>query len=208
MHDPLFRTSPGNALAKKKLNLKLVYEFHKFPNYLIVYTLQEPITYNMRYTRHQRLCASWSKTVRYSDAKSYPVVADYTKYAATIDDFIERYPIVTIETSGEAQSGSTFGTVCRTNFGSNTFETINFNNRNNYNEYICNNHEWNGNFNVGVEIGVGFKIDGIKLYLTAFINGWMYSAGAYERCLDFGLDVTSITFNPKPEKLYSVNLIS
>lgn len=177
-------------------------------NYIIYVFPQDPITYNLRYTKHCRICSSWSWPERFSDySKSYPVVPDFTKYASTIDEFILEYPLVTIETSGEAVSGSTFGRICTASFGTVTFETIDFNNRNYYNENMCANHDYNGNYDVGVEIGIGFKIDGNKLYIRPFMNGWMVSVGWYERCLDFGLDVTSITFHPKSEKEYFVNLI-
>lgn len=153
----------------------------------------------MQYSHFCRICANWSKTERCQDYSiPYPVVT-YTDYADSIDKFIEKYPTFTVETTGRAISGSTFGEPCKNNFGTLTFETINFVYPNFYTVYLCQDHDYNGNYDVGVEIGLGCKNAENKLYLRPFINGWMYSAGAYSRCLDFGLSVTSITFNPKSQ---------
>lgn len=151
----------------------------------------------MRYYAGQNIGANWSTTERYSDySMQYPVV-EYTNYTANIDQFIEKYPTVTIETDGRAVSKSTFGDVGRGHFGSLTFETINFKNDKYFNKYIVSSHLNHFTFDVGVEIGVGFKFDGKILYLRPFINGWIYSVGAYWRYLEFSLSVTQVTFNPE-----------
>lgn len=148
----------------------------------------------MRYYEFQKIGANWSTTARFSDySMSYPVV-DYTKYAHSLDEFLDKYRYVKIETNGRAVSWSTFGDVGKGHFGTLTFETILFNHTEYYNKVIVNAHLDNSAFNVGVEIGLGFKVKGNRLYLRPFINGWIYSGGMNWRYLDFGLEVTSITF--------------
>lgn len=150
----------------------------------------------MRYNWSVRIGANWSTTERASDkSMSYPVV-DYTKYASSIEEFIGRFPYVTIETDGEAISESTFGDMGRGQFGSLTFETILFNNRPYMNKYMVYAHLSSDGFNVGAEIGIGFRNEGNKLYLRPFTNGWMHSVGYEWRYLTFGLSVSSITFHP------------
>jgi len=121
---------------------------------------------------------------------------------------VEQYPTMTIETSGDAVSMSTFGRICKNHFGTRLLETNDFRlNKDYYNEWLCGDHEYNGNYDVGVEIGIGFKVDGNKLIMRPFVNGWMRSAGAYKRSIEYYLEVTSITFHPKPENNYSVVLL-
>ena len=124
----------------------------------------------------------------------YPLV-DYSEYAISIDEFIEKYPLVTIETTGQAYSPDTFGDQGTGHFGSVNFETMYFNNKEYYRKYFVfarGSAFW---WNTGAEIGIGFKTKGTKLYLQCFINGWIYSAGAISRKLEFGLRVSKITFH-------------
>lgn len=144
--------------------------------------------------------ASWSATARNWDySKSYPVV-DYTHHALNLEEFIDYYPLVTIETTGKAISNSTFGDVGRGCFGTRTFETRNFLNTDYHNEFIVKARENFIVYAVGAEIGVGFKRVGDELYVRPFINGWIYSAGDNWRTLSFGLAVTRITFQASPYK--------
>lgn len=129
----------------------------------------------------------------------YPVVK-YSDYAPDIESFIKKYPYFTVQTYGEAKSESTFGDVGSGHFGALTFETINFNSPDYRDIYFVNSWLNHFTFDVGVGIGIGVKLDGQYLYLRPFVNGWIYSVGAYWRCLDLGLGMTSITFHPKSAK--------
>lgn len=155
------------------------------------------ITYKLNYYQFWTLSANWSSTERHSDySMSYPVVK-YTDYALSLDEFIEKYPTFTAETTGKAVSESTFGDVGKGHFGTLLFETILFKNSNYYYKHIVTAHKNAFSYDVGVEIGLGCKNDGKILYLRPFINGWINSVGAYTRTLEFGLGVTKITFYPK-----------
>lgn len=157
----------------------------------------DPINYELRYYAGRKIGANWSTTERYSDWSTFYPVVEYTNYTANIDQFIAKYPTVTIETEGGAVSESTFGDVGQGKFGSLTFETIHFNNDDYFDNKIVASYLNHFTFDVGVEIGVGFKKTGNTLYVRPFVNGWIYSVGAYWRYLNFYLKVTSITFNPK-----------
>lgn len=161
----------------------------------------------MKYSKHERIGANWSTTSKYSDYSiPYPVV-NYRDYARTIDEFIEKYPYVTIETSGEANSTLTFGDVGTGHFGTLIHETRNFKNAEFYTEYVVKSHDSAFSYDVGVEIGLQFKIKEETLFLRAFINGWMYSVGYQWRYLDFGLDVTSITFHTEESSIKQAILV-
>lgn len=54
-----------------------------------------------------------------------------------------------------------------------------------------------GHFDVGADVGFGFRSENNILYVRPFINGWVYKSGAYWSCLEFGLSASKITFNPK-----------
>lgn len=158
------------------------------------------ITYNMKYSWFWSISANWSTTSRNSDySTEYPVIADFTVYSPTIERFVEDYPYFTVETYGQAVSETTFGDVGAGRFGTLTFETINFKSADYRDQHIVSSRQNHFTFDVGVDIGVGFKTDGNKLLLRPFTNGWIYSVGAKWRTLDFGLGVTSITFHPKGE---------
>lgn len=151
----------------------------------------------MRYYGGQIIAANWSTTAKFSDySTTYPIV-EYTDFAPNIEKFIEKYPTFTVETSGEASSGSTFGDVGRGQFGTLQFETLHFNSKDFNRRHIVFAHKNHFTFDVGAEIGIGLKKDDKKLYLQPFINGWIYSVGAYWRDLHLALAVTKITFHPK-----------
>lgn len=125
-----------------------------------------------------------------------------------MDDFIEEYPLATIQTSVEAVSEHTLGGICPGSSGTVTFATINFIERDYYNEQlICNYHEASFIYDLGVEIGFGFKNAGNELLLRPFINGWIYNIGPYAKSIDIEFNVKSISFHPKSNTVYSVNLI-
>lgn len=151
----------------------------------------------MHYNAGRIIAANWSTTAKFVDySTTYPIV-EYTDYAPNIEKFIEKYPTFTVETSGEASSGSTFGDVGRGHFGSVQFETIHFNSKDFNRRHIVNAHKNHFTFDVGAEIGIGIKKDDKKLYLQPFINGWIYSVGAYWRDLHLAFSMTKITFHPK-----------
>lgn len=171
--------------------------------------VRERITYNLKYSWFWCISSNWSTTSKKSDwSTQYPVVTDFTNYAPTIERFIEEYPYVTIQTSGKAVSDSTFGDVGAGRFGELTFETIHFNSADYHDLPIVTSHKSHFTFNVGVNIGVGFKTEGYKLFLRPYTNGWIYSVGARWRELEFGLGVTSITFHPKSEKANFINSVN
>lgn len=156
-----------------------------------------PISYTMHYQVGRIISANWSTTAKFNDySTTYPVV-EYTEYAPNIEKFIEMFPTFTIETSGEAKSGSAFGDVGTGHFGTVQFETIHFNNKDFNLKHMVYAHKNHFTFDVGAEIGINIKKDDKKLYLQPFINGWIYSVGAYWRELRLGLSVTKITFHPK-----------
>ncbi len=161
----------------------------------------EPITYNVNYSKYWSMWANWSTTESYTDENiSYYAVVDYTNYAKTFDEFIKKYPFVTIETSVQAVSKSTFGDVGKGNFGTLYYNTKNFNNNKYSKKYeciVCASDLSLFAYSISVTIGLKFfKLDN-KLYLNPFIAGILHSDGAYTRYLDFGLTVNTITFNPK-----------
>lgn len=167
----------------------------------------EPITYYVGYSNFVSFGVAWSGKKVYKDYSSHYPVVTYSNYASNIDEFIEKYPTCTIETSGYAYSNETFGDVGAGKFGSRKFLTSNFKNRNNIEKFLVSadgdTFWWTG----AIHIGFGFKYEENKFYLTPFIDGWLYSGGAIWRYLHYGLAVTTITFNPKPEEEYSVVLL-
>ncbi|TGZ37113.1 hypothetical protein DBV15_05812 [Temnothorax longispinosus] len=157
-----------------------------------------PITYNVNYNNYRSMVANWSKRRQYNNYSSLYLVVDWFDYADTFDKFRDKYPSVTIETNGKAISTSTFGDVGKGKFGTLHFDTITFNNDDIRKINIVDAYDSRKvKYNIYVKIGLGFKRLGSKLYLIPFIDGALYSVGAYKRYLDFGLDVSIITFNPK-----------
>lgn len=149
----------------------------------------------MRYNWFWYLESSWSW---YEGAKDcsmpYPVV-EYTHFASNIDEFIQKYPRMSIDQCNKALSKSTFGDVgtgCR----SYNFETIYFNNTDYYYKPIITEHSIESGYNIGVEIGLNFKKEGNILRLKLCCDGFIISHGAYSRTLEFGLSATSVTFYP------------
>ncbi|CAH0558090.1 unnamed protein product [Brassicogethes aeneus] len=140
--------------------------------------------------------ANWSTTERQTEnTPSYKVV-NYRDYAHSISEFMDLYPLISFETSGQAYSPETVGDVGSGHFGTLTFETVNFN-KTPYTVYAltCSkNAFW---WDVGVYIGFELKIVGEYFVVTPYMNAWIYSGGAVWRYLHFGLAVSNITFLPK-----------
>lgn len=134
-----------------------------------------------------------------SQSRMHYAVLDCIKYGLRVDEFIEKYPYVTIETDGWANSYETIGNVGEGHFGTVRFDSRNFNNKNYYDENLVESHANAFWWDTGVYIGIGFRNEDSKLYIRPFTNGWIYSGGATWRGLDFGLAVYSITFHPKEE---------
>lgn len=152
----------------------------------------------MAYNNFWKLCANWSTTSRKSDySTSYPVVT-YTKYASTIDEFIAKYPFVSIEATFQATSDC-LNSDEQVPYHSQTltFETRDFLKTQYMNRYAVNTHNNGYGFDVGAEVGFGFRNENNVLYVRPFINGWVYKCCAPWSCLKFGLGASSITFNPK-----------
>lgn len=147
----------------------------------------------MRFNSFWKICANWSTTSRKSDSTEYAVLK-YTHYTDRLEDFIRKYPTVTIEANCKTKSDCLDDQYCSETLW--TYETQNFINTEYKNEYLVN--AWKNGFgwDVGSEIGFGFKVKDDTLMLRPFINGWIYKAGAYWSCLDFGLGAYKITFNP------------
>lgn len=159
----------------------------------------------MKYREFWKLGSNWSTTSRYTDySTEYPVV-DYSKYAANFEQFRDKYPFFTINTTGQAIAECCFGDQGKGNFGPLEYETIYFNHSEWNNKYVVNAHQSGFGF-VGAEIGFGFRKVGNCLYLRPFINSWIYSGGSLWRELRIGLGVTSITFSPSKTEYVFVEL--
>lgn len=157
--------------------------------------------YDIKYNYFQHICARCSPTERCSDyTMTYPVL-DLFKYAETFDEFRDEYPFLVIDTYCQALSGSTFGDQCKGKSGPLEFETINFNRAQYLNKYIVSSHESDDGYEVGAEIGIGFKSFGSTLFIQTFVNGWIYEAGAYKSCLDIGLGISRLAFIPKSQPM-------
>lgn len=149
----------------------------------------------MLYNKYTRIGANWWTTAKYSDFPiPYPVV-DYTKYAASFDEFMSKYPYFEVETDGKTYSAETFGDQGKGQFGTKRYEILNFS-KTFYHLDLVNSHDSTDGYNVGSEIGLGFKKDNRALYLQPFVNAWMYSVGRTWRYLSIGLEVSKITFCP------------
>lgn len=158
----------------------------------------------MKYWQFWNLGANWSTTARHSDySTEYPVV-DYTTYAANFEQFRDKYPFVIIETTGQARADCCFGNPGAGHFGPLEYETIYFNHSGWNNKYAVYAHKNDAGFDVGAEIGFGFRKVGNLLYLRPFINGWINSVGYPWRTLQFGLGATSITFHPSKSELSAI----
>lgn len=119
----------------------------------------------------------------------------YTDYTDRFQDFIKRYPYVTIEASCLAESDLWANPDCSATLW--TFETIEFSKNQYTNKYLVSAHQNDLGWDVGAEIGFGFKNNDGTLYLRPFYNGWVYKAGAWWSCLKFGLAANKITFHPE-----------
>lgn len=156
-----------------------------------------PIPYKVDYHVKRNIGANWSKTSRFVDDSTVHAVVDYTEYAPNIDKFIELYPTFTLETSGEAQSRSTFGDVGSEHFGRLEFPTNLFNSTNFRQKLLVSSYKNDLMFDVEAQIGIDLKRDDKYLYLRPFVSGWIFSVGARHRDLKLSFDLTKITFQPK-----------
>ncbi|WP_342276521.1 hypothetical protein [Spiroplasma endosymbiont of Nebria brevicollis] len=158
-----------------------------------------PITTSIGYSNYWSMWANWSTTETYTDDTSSYLAIDHYDYIDTWSDFITKYPSVTIETSGKAVSPATFGDVGNGKFGTFHFDTVTFvdTEQVKYINFVDANDSKSSSYNISVTIGLGFQRVGTKLYLHPKISGTITSVGAYVRTLDFGLSVSTITFNPK-----------
>lgn len=172
-----------------------IIEFTLFQN-----SADSAIVHKIGYSYRRTLSADWLKTDRANECSSSYEVVRYTDYASSLHEFIKKYPNFTIEQCNYALSEKTFGnksTGCRDY----EFDTVHFNNNDYYGHRIVWDHvisDWN--FDVGVEIAVHIKNENNSLYLRPCCNGWIYSVGPTVRELDFGLNITSVTFHPKTNK--------
>ncbi|CAH1104556.1 unnamed protein product [Psylliodes chrysocephalus] len=153
------------------------------------------IKYTMHYSNYRTLGANWSTTTKYRDESITYKVVNWRNYTNSLEDFIKEYPTVTIQTDGMAKSSSTIGDVGSGKFGKVTFETIHFTNeiRRVHIVDASQNSFW---WDVGVFIGFNFQAKNENLYITPYINAWIYSGGAVWRELDIGLRATDVTFMP------------
>lgn len=166
----------------------------------------QPISYDgIDYSVWVRSCANWSTTNKHSDWNTDYTVLDYTKYADMFDRFVEKYPYFTIVTDGCAESESTFGNPGAGKFGIKRFPTHNFDDRRE-NKYLVDSYMNDAFFGVWAKIGVGFQRKDGKLYVFPFYDVGIYSAGAYTRCLDYGLIVRTITFHPTEDNEIVINI--
>lgn len=160
----------------------------------------------MDYSDSAGYCVAWSGKEVYKDYSHYYPVVTFTKYADSLHDFIEKYPWVTIETSGYAYSEETFGDVGAGKFGTQKYRTSDFEHTDYFERFLVNVHGdtfwWTG----AMSIGFGFKYDGNTLYLRPFIDGWLYSGGAIWRCLNYALNAPSITFHPEKSNIKNIIL--
>lgn len=150
----------------------------------------------MRYDFWRKICANWSTTSKTSDYSTEYELVKYTDYVDRFKDFVKKYPTVTIEATCKADSDLWDDPDCSKY--SREFETHNFDNANNqyYNRELLTQRKNGFGWDVGAEIGFGFKIKDGSLYLRPFVNGWVYKAGAWWSCLDIGLGAYKIIFNP------------
>ncbi|KAJ6648975.1 hypothetical protein Bhyg_04207 [Pseudolycoriella hygida] len=166
-------------------------------------TFADPIRYYVNYGEFWEVGASWSGTgVKKDYSHAYPVMT----YNGSLDEFIEAYPSVTIESYGYAVSNGTIGNVGQKAFGGNIFPTELFKSKEYVEKCIVNVDQTAFWWHTSVQIGYQFKSEGNTFYLRPFIDGWIYSAGPIWRVLQFGLGVTTITFNPKDA--FEKNIIS
>lgn len=147
----------------------------------------------MRYSKFWHCTASWSWTCRGSNYQPEYDVVTWTEYADSFKHFKDKYPYVTIDASCKAESDLWSNPDCSRKLWE--FETINFIKNEYTNQYLVTQNEFNTGYNVGLDIGFGFKIKNDTLYLRPFYNAWLYKAGMYESYLDYGLAVYSITFH-------------
>lgn len=158
----------------------------------------------MRYSRFIKICANWSTTARDSDFSKEYELLKYTDYADRMKDFIKKYPYVTIEGTCKAKSDRWNDWEDDCSGALWTFETINFIKNQYTNSHVFERHGNEFGWDLGAQIGFGFKVKEDYLYLRPFMNGWIYKAGAYWSCLEYGLSATRITFHPEGSSTKSI----
>lgn len=160
-------------------------------------SIDSPIVIKLGYSLWWKICANWSTTSAKSDYSVEYELVKYTDYVDRIKDFIKKYPTVTIDATCKAESDLWDDPDCSKY--SWEFETINFSRAPNQytNQDLVNNWKNGFGWDVGVAIGFGFKVKDDMLYLRPYVNGWVYKAGAWWSCLNFGLSAYKITFNPE-----------
>jgi hypothetical protein len=160
----------------------------------------ESIVCSIQYNEFRNLSASWSFNTSYADYSRGLFLVDYAMHADSFQEFVRKYPNLTVTTSGKAVSDDTFGDVGKDKFGKLTYSTSLFAADKDvyYEELVKASASKLFSFDVGVNIGIGFMSRGNStLRLAPYIDGYIVSHGAYERTLEFGLAVTEVTFNPK-----------
>lgn len=161
-----------------------------------------PIVCIVNYDSFRQLSGSWGSEEDYTDNSTVKLLLNYTDYANSFSEFNEKYPTVTISTSGEAISESTFGDVGKNKFGELNYPTSNFAAKHPvYHVDIINSYSSRClTYYVRVNIGIGFKKEDVQLFVVPYINGILLSHGNYKRYLDIGFGITTITFNPRKGK--------
>lgn len=147
----------------------------------------------MRYSKFWHCTASWSWTCKGSSYLPEYDVVTWTEYADSFKHFRDKYPYVTIDAFCEAKSDLWTNPDCSRRPWE--FETINFIKTDYTNQYLVTKNTFYTGYDVGLDIGFGFKIKNDTLYLRPFYNAWLYKAGMYESYLDYGLAAYSITFH-------------
>ncbi|KAK0079550.1 hypothetical protein PV325_001086 [Microctonus aethiopoides] len=161
-----------------------------------------PIVCIVNYNNFVQLSGSWGAEEVHTENSTVNLLLNYIDYANSFSEFNEKYPTVTISTSGKAISESTFGDVGRNKFGELNYPTSNFaaEHRVHHVDIINSNLSKCLTYYVRVNIGIGFKKEDTKLFLIPYINGILRSHGNYERYLDIGFSIDTITFNPRKGK--------
>lgn len=126
-------------------------------------------------------------------------VLEYTQYAPSFEKFNEKYPFVTVYTSGVAISNDTFGDVGKNKFGKLYFATKNFiAEKSGYYLDIVNAFDMKvDKYEAKVKISLGFKQQDHFLFLIPRISGKLENFDQELRSLEFGFALSRIEFNHK-----------
>ncbi|KAK0072899.1 hypothetical protein PV325_010633 [Microctonus aethiopoides] len=155
---------------------------------------RQPIVHKINFHRTVNMEASWSGSV--TDDKLLPklFVLDYTEYADTFEEFREKYPMFRLDAYCKATSESIFGE--KEDPGTQHHSTNDFALEvNGYHEEFLHirTHKW-GAYGVEVIFKIGFLKKGTNLFLIPYMYGQISSDGAYNRNLEIGLHINTITF--------------